>query len=276
MYVTVALAQTSAEAQLARAEAKAEGLMAEAKARGAQIICFPEMWLEVFFPQYRADRRFFRKAEPVPGPLVERFQERAARIGINTIVNVYEKAAPGRFYNCSAIIDSSGNLRGTSRMMHIPELPNYNENFYYWPGDTDYPVFSVGNAVIGVPTCWDRHFPEVYRILALKGAQVILIPTAGSTIPAFQHLWELEIQASSAANQIFVGIANRVGAEEHMTFFGGSFFSDPAGNVISRAALGEEDLLVTKLDLGQIDEMRELCPFLKNRRPSTYDGLLRY
>jgi predicted amidohydrolase len=275
MEVVVALAQTSAQVEREVNVRKAMGLIDEAKKRGADLICFPEMSLDIFFPQFRGDRSFFSKAERIPGPLVERFQEKAAKEEISVVMNIYEKVAPGKYFNCSPVISSDGTLLGISRMMHIPELSSYNETFYYWPGDTDYPVFDIGKATIGVPICWDRHFPEQIRILSLKGAEVLVVPTAGSVIPDFRHVWELEIQASAVANQVFIGVANRTGQEPQIEFFGGSFIADPRGQVIARAPEFQEDLLVTSLDLLSIDETRECYPFFKNRRPETYGRLTR-
>ena len=247
-------------------------LMEQAKREGASLICFPEMAFDRFFPRVRADKRYFALAEPIPGPMVERFQEKARALELVTVINMYERAAPGEYYDCSPVIDADGSLLEISRMMHIAELPNYNEKFYYWEGNTGFPVFNTGVAKIGIAICYDRHFPEQMRALTLGGAEVILVPTATST-PALREIWEIEMQAASATNQVFIAVVNRVGIEGEMAFFGRSFVTNPMGEVVARAKEGEEELLVAELDLSLIEQARQVLPFLRDRRPEVYGVL---
>ncbi|MBI4553603.1 MAG: carbon-nitrogen hydrolase family protein [Candidatus Latescibacteria bacterium] len=268
----IALAQFTAESTRQDSVEKAFGMMEQAAQDGADVICFPEMAFDVFFPQFRADRQYFALAEPIPGPLVEQFQAKARALGLVTVINLFERAAPGEYYDCSPVIDADGRLLGKSRMMHIAELPRYNEKYYYWEGNTGYPVSLTRAGRIGIAICYDRHYPEHVRALALQGAQVMLVPTATS-LPELGAIWELEMQAAAVANQMFIGVANRIGREGDLTFFGSSFAVNPKGEVIGRASNDREEILCVDCDLRLIEEMRQRLPFLRDRRPETY-GML--
>jgi N-carbamoylputrescine amidase len=250
---------------------KAMEWMNRAADRGVDLIVFPELAFDYFFPQVRADAKYFDCAEPIPGPTTARFQEAAARHEIVTVINVFERAAPGRYYDASPVIDADGELLGVSRMLHIAEEPGYNEKFYYWPGDTGWPVYETRAGKIGVAICYDRHFPEHFRALALGGAELVVVPTATSqSEQAFKDVWEIEIQASAVANQIFVAVANRAGVDEALRFFGASFVVGPRGQVIARARVDEEELLVTEIELGDIEAARRHLPFLRDLRYDLY------
>lgn len=268
----IALAQFTAESTRQDSVEKAFGMMEQAAQDGADVICFPEMAFDVFFPQFRADRQYFALAEAIPGPLVEQFQAKAHALRLVTVINLFERAAPGEYYDCSPVIDADGQLLGKSRMMHIAELPRYNEKYYYWEGNTGYPVYPTRAGRIGIAICYDRHYPEHVRALALQGAQVMLVPTATS-LPELGTIWELEMQAAAVANQMFVGVANRIGREGDLTFFGSSFAVNPKGEVIGRASNDREEVLCVDCDLRLIEEMRQRLPFLRDRRPETY-GML--
>jgi beta-ureidopropionase len=267
----VACAQFRNEADRAASIEKALEWMRRAADQGADLIVFPELAFDSFFPQVRADARYFDWSEPIPGPTTERFQAAAAEHKLVTVINVFERAAPGRYYDASPVIDSDGRLLGVSRMLHIAEEPGYNEKYYYWPGDTGWPVFESGAGRIGVAICYDRHYPEHFRALALAGAEIVVVPTATSmSEQAFKDVWEIEIQAAAVANQIFVAVANRAGIDGDLHFFGESFVADPGGKVIARAAADEEELLVMDVDLDRIEEVRRHVPFLRDLRYDLY------
>jgi N-carbamoylputrescine amidase len=256
-----------------REKSREKGLewMARAADEGAELIVFPELAFDFFFPQIRADASYFDWSEPIPGPTTRHFQEAAARHGLVTVINVFERAAPGRYYDSSPVIDADGTLVGVSRMLHICEEPGYNEKYYYWPGDTGWPVHETRAGKVGVAICYDRHYPEHFRALAVGGAELVVVPTATSmSEQAFKDVWELEIQASAVANQIFVAVANRVGMDEELHFFGESFVAGPGGAVLSRAVADEEALLVTDIDLDQIEAVRRHVPFLRDMRYDLY------
>ncbi|HSR29967.1 MAG TPA: nitrilase-related carbon-nitrogen hydrolase [Anaerolineae bacterium] len=273
----IALAQVAVGPEREDNVAKALRMMADAAQAGAQLIIFPEMSVDPFFPQYRAEQRFFDWGIPVPGPLTDRFQAEARRLSLATVINVFERAAPGRYYDCSPVFDYKGNYLGKQRMVHILEGPGYNERYYYWQGDTGYPVFDLGLARIGVAICYDRHFPEGLRALVLGGADVIVVPTATASLEVrFRAVWEIEMQAAAVANGVFVAVVNRAGVDDTLTFFGRSFAVDPYGRVLARAPEDDVALLLIDLDLGLIEQARRDMPFLRDRRPETYSPLVEH
>jgi beta-ureidopropionase len=272
--LSIALAQIAVGPERRENVNKALRMMADASKAGAQLIVFPEMSVDPFFPQYRAEKRYFDWAVPVPGPLTDRFQEQAATLGLATVPNLFERGGPGCYYDCSPVFDVDGNYLGQQRMNHVLEGPGYNERYYYWAGDSGYPVFDIGPARIGVAICYDRHFPEVMRSLALNGAEVIVVPTATAALEAqFRAVWEIEMQAAAVANGVFVAVSNRAGVDDTLTFFGSSFAVDPYGRVLARAPEDDVALLVVELDLDLIEAARQDMPFLRDRRPEIY-GLL--
>ena len=275
--VRIALAQVAVAPEREHNVEKALGMMADASEAGAQLIVFPEMSVDPFFPQYRADKTFFDLGVPVPGLVTDRIQEEAGKLGLATVINLFERAGPGRYYDCSPVFDGNGNYLGKQRMTHILEGPGYNERYYYWEGDSGYPVFDIGSLQIGVAICYDRHFPEGMRALALGGAELIVIPTATASLEAqFRAVWEVEMQATAVANGLFVAVANRAGADGGLTFFGGSFAVDPYGRVLARAPEDDVALLLVDLDLDLVEQARRDMPFLRDRRPDTYGVLLEH
>ena len=269
MNYKIALSQFKAFEKREENIKKAKVFIKEAKAKGAELIVFPEMSFDIFFPKFRTDRKYFDIAEPIPGPLVETFSEIARENEIAIVFNMFEEAKPGEYYDCSPVINKNGDFLGKSRMMHIAELPNYNEKFYYWEVNSDYPVYDMGGYKIGIAICYDRHFPEHMRILTLKGADLILVPTATS-LTELKNIWEIEMQAASVGNQVYIAVSNRVGQEENLTFFGKSFATNPLGDIITMASEDKEEVLLFDLELPLIKEARQILPFLRDRRPETY------
>jgi N-carbamoylputrescine amidase len=265
----VALAQVAAgEDREANLNAAIEAIRKAAQ-QGAALICFPEMGFDRFFPQQRADTRFFDLAEPVPGPTVQRLQAIARDAGIAIVANLFERAAPGEYYDCSPVIDADGSYLGLSRMVHIAEAPMFNEKFYYRPADGTFPVFSTRAGRVGIAICYDRHYPEQLRILALKGCEILLVPLAAVSREQWT-MFEMEMQVASFQNQMFSVVVNRVGHEGEMEFVGRSFATDPYGRVIARAADGQPELLIVDLDLEEIDRARRVIPHMRDRRPELY------
>ncbi|RKY84234.1 carbon-nitrogen hydrolase family protein [candidate division KSB1 bacterium] len=272
MNVRIALAQVSAQQDKQKNLQKAVKFMKEASSKGAKLICFPEMSFDIFFPQYRAERKYFELAEKIPGKTVRKFQKEAKELNIITVFNMYEEDKKGEYYDCSPVINFDGKISGKSRMMHIAELPNYNEKFYYWQGNTGFPVYNGGGFCFGIAICYDRHYPEQLRALTLNGADLILVPTATS-LPEFKTIWEVEMQAAAVTNQVYIAVVNKVGKDDNMTFFGGSFVVNPRGEVIARASYDDDELLLVDIDLNVIKETRNILPFLRDRRPEIYSIL---
>lgn len=266
--VRLGLAQVAASDDISSNVARGLERVDEAAEAGCHICCFPEMAFHPFFPQHRAEREYFDWAEPIPGPITEAFQERAARHGIVVIPNIFELAGPGRHYDASPVIDADGSLLGVARMIHIAEEPGFNERYYYWPGDSGFDVFHSAAGPLGIAICYDRHFPEQMRALTIAGAEILLSPFAGTTADPFEG-YEIEMRGTAFSNGVFIACVNRVGEEPRLTFAGRSFVVDPAAEVIARAGQDEE-LLVVDIDRRAVAENRQKRPFLRDRRPQLY------
>lgn len=257
---------------------RAEAHVREAAAGGAQIVCLQELFDATYFPQEVAVERY-ALAEPLPSPTTLRFGKLAAELGVVLIVPIYEEAQPGVYFNTAVVFDADGRELGRYRKTHIPDGPQYLEKYYFTPGDLGYRTFATRFGKIGVAICWDEWFPEVARIMALQGAEVLFYPSAIGSEPdrpgySSAEAWRTVIRSHGIANGVFVAAVNRVGTEEAMTFYGESFVSDPFGEVLA-VADDRERVLVADLPLGRVREARELLHFLRDRRIDTYEPLLR-
>ena len=255
---------------------------------GATAICFPELSYLPFFPHARADPKYFKWAEPASGPTIKRFQEAAAKRNIVVLLNVYEATSRRDYYDTTIAIDADGSIRGSYRMTHRAESSAFNESFYYWPGDSGFPNFETTIGRIGIATCHDRHFPEVFRCLALEGASIVFVPNAIS-VHSFEQsrsFFEIPNQAASMANGIFTVCVNRIGPggcvemlhgvpHDKFTFAGASFVTAPDGRITEQAAVGTEQLLITTLEIDEVQHARHHRPFFRDRRPECYGRLLR-
>ena len=273
----VALLQLSASEDAARNQRKTEEKIREAASSGASIVCLQELFQSRYFPQ-RVDVRGYGLAETLPSKTSERMAALAAELGIVLIVPVFEEARPGVYFNTALVFDADGRELGKYRKTHIPDGPQYHEKFYFTPGNLGYPVFPTRHGVIGVGICWDQWFPEVARVFALEGAQILFYPSAIGSEPdrpgySSAEAWRTVIRSHAIANGIFVAAVNRVGVEDEMTFYGESFVADPFGEILVRAG-AEEEVLIADLDLGRIRELRDLLHFLRDRRIETYRPLL--
>ena len=240
---------------------------------GAELVCYAELAFERFHPQRPAAGEVADLAEPVPGPITDAFAERARALGVVAVLNLYELDGK-RTFDCSPVIDADGTLLGRTRMVHITDYACFHEQGYYAPGDTGAPVFDTRAGRIGVAICYDRHYPEYMRALALAGAALVLVPQAGATGEWPEGLFEAEMRVAAFQNGYFTALCNRVGREEVLDFAGESFVCDPAGNVIARAASGADEILIADLDLGLVDASHARRLFLRDRRPELYGGWL--
>ncbi len=247
-------------------------MIEDAGKKGVQILSLQEIF---FGPYFCAEQetKWYGMAEPVPGPTTERLAEYAKKYRMVMIIPVYEKAMDGVYYNTAAVIDADGKYLGKMRKIHIPHTwPGFWEKFYFKPGNLGYPVFETAYAKIGIFICYDRHFPEGARILALKGAEILFNPSA-TTAGKSRYLWELEQPAQAVANGVFIGAINRVGTEkpwEFGRFYGSSYFVDPRGKIIAQASEDKDELVVADIDLDQIREVRDGWQFFRDRRPEMY------
>jgi N-carbamoylputrescine amidase len=262
--------------------ALAEGVAIAAR-EGAQLVCLQELTLLPYFAITAAGPASVGiEPEPLPGGRTHAFAVRlAAEHGVSVHASLYERADDGGLgYNTAIVVAPDGALLARTRKMHLPVTAGYYEDKYFRVGDTGYPVSEVAGATIGFPTCWDEWFPEVARLYALKGAEVIVYPTAIGSEPEHpdfdtEPLWEQVIRANGITNGTFMVVPNRIGTEGPVTFYGSSFISDPYGRVLVQAPRAEAAVLVADLDLDQRRDWLDLFPFLRTRRPATYGPLLR-
>jgi predicted amidohydrolase len=254
-----------------KAENVSRGLAAlETAARhGAQLACFAELAFEWFYPQRPADSGCRDLAEPIDGPTVTAFRAKAKELNLVTIINLYERDGD-RTYDSSPVIDADGTLLGVTRMIHITEYPCFHEQGYYTPGDNGAPVFNTKAGKIGVAICYDRHFPEYMRALAVNGADLVIVPQAGAVDEWPEGLYEAEMRVAAFQNGYFTALCNRVGKEERIDFAGESFVCAPDGKVIARAPKGADDILYAEVDFAQLKESNARQLFMKHRRPQLY------
>ena len=255
---------------------RAEAHVRAAAADGAQIVCLQELFAARYFPQ-AVDVRRYDLAESLPSPTTLRMQELAGELGIVLVVPVYERTLPGLLFNSAVVFDADGSDLGLFRKNHIPDAPLYLEKYYFTPGDLGWPVFHTRFGVIGVAICWDEWFPEASRILGLNGAQIIFYPSAIGSEPdhpglSTREAWKTVIRSHGVANGLYVAAVNRVGTEDDLAFYGGSFIGGPLGEVLVEAE-DEESVLTATLDLGAIDSARNLLQFYRDRRPDTYGAI---
>ena len=251
--------------------------------QGARIVCTQELFAHRYFCQEEAESRL-SLAEPVPGPTTRLLQDLAAELEVVVVASLFEERMPGLAHNTAVAIDAGGELLGLYRKMHIPQDPGFGEKYYFAPGDLGFPVWRTRHACIGVLVCWDQWFPEAARLMALQGAELILYPTAIGWLPEEKdrlgriqrEAWETVQRSHAIANGCYVAAANRTGAEgpRGIEFWGSSFVADPSGQVVARAETGAEQVLLAPVDRERIREARSGWPFLRDRRPEAYQGLL--
>ena len=269
----IALIQQPADHDRQANLAKGLAALERAAAQGAKLACFAELAFERFHPQNRAESGFEQLAQPIPGPVTEAFAARARELGIVVVLNLYERDGD-RCFDTSPVIDADGALLGRARMIHITDYEYFYEKGYYTPGDTGVPVFDTAAGRIGVAICYDRHYPEQMRALALAGAEIVVVPQAGSVGEWPDGLYEAELRVAAFQNGYFTALCNRVGPEERMVFAGESFVCAPDGRVVARAGSGTEEILITDIDLAEVEKSHARKLFLPDRRPELYTDWL--
>ncbi len=265
----VALIQQQATGDVEANRRRGAEALRRAAGEGANLAAFAELAFTPFYPQWPASGDVRRLAEPVPGPTVEVFQALAADLGVVVVLNVFEREG-GTTYDCSPVIDADGSLLGRTRMVHITEYPCVHERQYYAPSTLGAPVFDTRVGKVGVAICYDRHFPEYMRALALGGADLVIVPQAGEVDEWPAGFFEAEMQTAAFQNGYFVALCNRVGREERLTFAGESFVCGPEGAVRARAPKLEDALLLADIDLSETAKSHARRLLLKDRRPDLY------
>jgi N-carbamoylputrescine amidase len=251
---------------------------------GATIVCLQELTLSKYFAITPSGpgRHGVEAERLLDGPTFAFAAESAARHGVFVHASLYERADDGGLgYNTAICLSPEGELVAHTRKLHIPITAGYHEDRYFRPGDTGYPVSAIAGAHFGFPTCWDQWFPELARAYSLRGAEVLVYPTAIGSEPDHpdfdtEPLWHQVIVGNGIANGTFMIAVNRIGTEAGdppITFYGSSFISDPYGRILVRAPRDEPAVLVADLDLDARRDWLALFPFLPTRRPDTYGVL---
>ncbi len=266
---------------------RATELLREAAQRGAQVACLPELFCSNYFCQSE-DHDNFAKAEPIPGPTTEAISRLAKELQLAIVASLFERRAPGLYHNTCVVLDTDGQLLGRYRKMHIPDDPQYYEKFYFAPGDLGFQVFHTRHAAVGTLICWDQWYPEAARLTAMKGAEILVYPTAIGWFPRekaqwgqTQHAsWRLMQQSHAVANGCYVAAVNRIGrepatGEAGIEFWGQSFLCDPQGKILAEASVDQEEVIVADVDFARIDGTRTNWPFFRDRRIDAYDELLK-
>ena len=257
-------------------------LIGEAAAQGARLVVLPELFLGPYFCQRPNDRSAFARAEPVPGPTTAALAAVARQHRIVLVGgSVFEATDGGRYYNTSPVLGANGDLLGIYRKTHIPEDILYHEQHYFSPGDSGIQVFETPAGRVAPLICYDQWYPEAARLAVLRGAEVLIYPTAIGLIDEaveanitgdWEQMWRAAQVGHAAANNVFVAAVNRIGREGAITFWGGSFVAGPDGAVLARGGTGEQ-VLLAECDLDRVAALQKAWRFLENRRPEAY-GLL--
>lgn len=284
----VAAVQHPCEEDRARNLARSlEGVRAAAD-RGARLVLLPELHAGRYFCQTE-DAARFDLAEPVPGPTTEALAAVARERAVVVVGSVFERRAPGVYHNTAVVLDHDGRAAGCYRKMHIPDDPGYHEKFYFTPGDQGFKPISTSIGTLGVLVCWDQWYPEAARLMALRGAELLLYPSAIGWDPRDDEAergrqresWITIQRAHAIANGLPVLVSNRTGFEPHpggttgIEFWGSSFVIGPQGELLAQAPVDAAHVLCAELDLSRTEAVRRVWPFLRDRRIDAYADLSR-
>ena len=276
----VALIQMSCVADPARNVQTALSHVAQAARGGAKLVCLPELFRSLYFCQ-KQDYKCFQLAEPIPGPTTQLLSAAAKKHKITLVSSLFEKRTGGLYHNTAVVFGPNGKILGTYRKMHIPDDPGFNEKFYFTPGDTGFQPIDTPVGRLGILVCWDQWYPEAARLMALRGAQILIYPTAigwargekKDVCQTQRNAWQTIQRSHAIANGLFVLSINRTGRENNLNFWGTSFVSNPMGHVVAEASTHRAEIVRASLQLSETTTTRQHWPFLRDRRVDAYTGL---
>ncbi|MHC4453526.1 MAG: carbon-nitrogen hydrolase [Planctomycetota bacterium] len=265
---------------------RARQYIVDAAEHGARLICLPELFCSIYFCQ-QEDPRYFELAESIPGYTTDFFSKLSKTVDSVLMVPLFEKSAAGLYHNSLVVINPDGSIVGKYRKIHIPDDPQFQEKYYFTPGDLGFQTFQTVVGKIGPMICWDQWFPEAARLCALGGAGVLIYPTAIGWLPGekegdgkmYLDSWKTVQRGNAIANSIYTAAVNRVGTEPNQAgdseieFWGHSFIADPSGQIIAEASGGEEEIIYGEIIPQLIFETRQTWPFFRDRRIEAYDRL---
>ena len=259
----------------------------ECASNGAQLVVLQELHNSLYFCQTE-NTNLFDLAEPIPGPSTGFYSEIANNLGIVLVTSLFEKRAPGLYHNTAVVFDTDGSIAGKYRKMHIPDDPAYYEKFYFTPGDIGFEPIQTSLGKLGVLVCWDQWYPEAARLMALKGAEILIYPTAigweSSDTEEEKsrqlNAWIISQRGHAVANGLPVIAVNRTGHESDpseqtngIQFWGNSFVAGPQGELLAGASNDKNENLIVEIDLERSENVRRWWPFLRDRRIDEYSGL---
>ena len=254
---------------------------------GAELVVLQELHNSLYFCQTE-DTNLFDLAEPIPGPSTGFYSEIAKNLGIVLVTSLFEKRAPGLYHNTAVVFDKDGSIAGKYRKMHIPDDPAYYEKFYFTPGDIGFEPIQTSIGKLGVLVCWDQWYPEAARLMALKGAELLIYPTAIGWESSDTedeknrqlNAWIISQRGHAVANGLPVISVNRVGHESDpssqtngIQFWGNSFVAGPQGEFLTQASNDKEENLIVDIDMKRSENVRRWWPFLRDRRIDEYSGI---
>lgn len=254
---------------------------------GAELVVLQELHNTLYFCQTESVD-MCALAEPIPGPSTEFYGEIAKRNGIVLVTSLFERRAAGLYHNTAVVFERDGSIAGKYRKMHIPDDPAYYEKFYFTPGDQGFRPIKTSVGMLGVQVCWDQWYPEGARLMALRGAEILIYPTAigyeSSDTPEEQErqriAWQTVQRGHAVANGLPVIAVNRCGHEpdpsgqtKGIQFWGTSFVAGPQGEIVYEAPQEEEAAVVADVDMARSEQVRRWWPFLRDRRIEAFDGL---
>ncbi len=256
---------------------------------GAELVVLQELHNSLYFCQTE-DTNLFDLAEPIPGPSTGFYSEIAKKYNIVLVTSLFEKRAPGLYHNTAVVFDKDGSIAGKYRKMHIPDDPAYYEKFYFTPGDIGFEPIQTSLGKLGVLVCWDQWYPEAARLMSLKGAEVLIYPTAigwessDTNEEKARQLdaWVISQRGHAVANGLPVISVNRVGQEADpsgqtngISFWGNSFVAGPQGEILAKASNDKEENMIVEIDMKRSENVRRWWPFLRDRRIDAYDGIVK-
>lgn len=285
--IKVGIVQQSCSADIKGNIEKLKNNIKDVAKKGAQLVVLQELHNSLYFCQVE-DTNMFDLAESIPGPSTDFYGTLAKEYGIVLVTSLFERRAPGLYHNTAVVFEKDGTIAGKYRKMHIPDDPAYYEKFYFTPGDIGFEPIETSIGKLGVQVCWDQWYPEGARLMALKGAEILIYPTAigwessdTDDEKARQcDAWTTVQRGHAVANGLPVISVNRVGHEDDpsgqtngIQFWGNSFIAGPQGEILAKASNSKEENIVIELDMQRSENVRRWWPFLRDRRIEKFDDL---